>query len=87
MEVVPDNENISIWTWSSQEEVSCSYFPGCRGTKRVLPESKPSGREGSFVDQYGSVEQLVSVIDVAEKTIELRNFRNAQVLLMLWLVI
>ena len=43
VEVVPDNETFLFGPWSTQEEFSCSYFPGCSGTERVPLESKPSG--------------------------------------------
>ena len=54
-------------------------YPCCCGTKRVPLESKPSGRRGPLVDQYGSGEATGSVIDVAKKTIKFRTFRGAQV--------
>ena len=71
VEVVPDTETFRFWSW---------LFSFLLWDKNgLLLRSSCLVEEVPLLISVGVVNQLESVIDVAKKTIECRNFRNAQV--------
>ena len=79
VEVGPDSATFRFGPGAVKKSSCAVIFPVAVGQKRVALESMSCGRGVPLLISMGVVKQLGSVIDVAENTIEFRNFQNAQV--------
>ena len=79
VEVVPDNETFRFGPGAVKKSSRAVIFPVAVGQNVFLLRARLLTEEVPLLISMGVVQQLGSVIDVAEKTIEFRNFKNAQV--------
>ena len=77
--MVSDNETFRFGPGAVKKSSRAVIFPVSVGQTVFLLRASLLDEEVPLLISMGGVKQLRSVIDVAEKTIEFRNFQNAKV--------
>ena len=79
VEVVPDNETFRFGPGAVKRSSCAVTFPVAVGQNVFLLRASLLDEGVSLLISMGVAKQLGSVLDVAKKTKEFRNFRSAQV--------